>query len=560
MSTFPILAAEEEEEASVRAFMRKLDAWDSELPSSLQSGSGSAFGAGAGAGSGSLLQSQQQRRQSDAFGGRSNLDESRILPGDTSTMDIVDVPASPARSTATGATGATGVAQPPPLPQSSLSFRSGSGTAATADNIRSQVISMSLELEEKGRTIAIMRSQLARAKRLVKDVEDAGTTRLAQRLAAQKEHYESAMARQLAFADHLLSSKTELATQVETLTSQLEQVRSDAQATIEKVKEAAAGDMERAREAWAAHEKAKRTAWQEQQMKEIKAKTLKSLEPDITRLLEKHKEEVSKIQQACADQVEAARSHFELEKAAAIKAAREEVLGSDAEVLQKEKDSLRAREHALRLEFDRELAGIRARYHEEVEDERRRNAAAARQEASRHGEEVARLQGEWQARLDELIHRRSTEKEEHMRQLSTAVAEAVTQERIRYHSEREAWEQRTVERLRREFEEKERELRAEHARTRDEQLRLVVAQMEGELQNERRKGKAEAEAAAARSRADAAGEAAEWQAAAQEWRRKFEETAAARDATAQAHGSEAARLSQLLGKLDGPLARRSSPL
>jgi hypothetical protein len=94
-------------------------------------------------------------------------------------------------------------------------------------------------------------------------------------------------------------------------------------------------------------------------------------------------------------------------------------------VIDQERAAWRAKEAALRAELDAQLAAARARYSDEVEDERRRAAAAARAEAARHMEELARVQGDAQARLDEVARKHAAERDEAARRTTdTAAAEA----------------------------------------------------------------------------------------------------------------------------------------
>lgn len=44
---------------------------------------------------------------------------------------------------------------------------------------------------------------------------------------------------------------------------------------------------------------ARRLAWQQAQTREIRERTVKGLEPDIQRMMERNKEEIAKIEAAC---------------------------------------------------------------------------------------------------------------------------------------------------------------------------------------------------------------------------------------------------------------------
>jgi len=157
------------------------------------------------------------------------------------------------------------------------------------------------------------------------------------------------------------------------------------------------------------------------------------------RLVQRHREEVQKVQAAAQDQIAALTRRMEEEKAAAVRRAKEEALVSGSTVVEREVDSWRARETMLRNEFDREIATLRQRYAAEVEEERQRGLAMSRVEAKRHVDEVARLQEEFTGKLEEAFARGTADKAAAAQKLSDAVAaetkvsttRAVTNERTR---------------------------------------------------------------------------------------------------------------------------------
>lgn len=185
----------------------------------------------------------------------------------------------------------------------------------------------------------------------------------------------------------------------------------------------------------------------EAQMRDVREKTIRGLEPEVQRMVARHKEEIASVQAACQvrgggsasaaaaashcrgapppltqEQLRAATATFEAEKAAAVARARRDGATTEEAVGERDKEAWRARETALRAEHDRELAALRSRHATEVEEERRRSAAALRAEVQRYSEDVAKATGEWQARLDESVRRQLAERDEWAKRLSEAVA------------------------------------------------------------------------------------------------------------------------------------------
>ena len=66
--------------------------------------------------------------------------------------------------------------------------------------------------------------------------------------------------------------------------------------------EAYAKELKRQKELWASAEKAKREAWLADKTKEIKDATVRGLEPDIQRLVGRHREEARKLEESLREQ------------------------------------------------------------------------------------------------------------------------------------------------------------------------------------------------------------------------------------------------------------------
>lgn len=501
----------------------------------------SASPASVAAGNRSMLRSQHQQQSSSPSssspplrGVFSVLD----LSGSSSMLNSGDGHGPAGAASAAGAPGA-GAGADSGRPTSSAS---GAGSSTAYASIRSKVVAMTMEIEEKGRTIAIMRAQLVQARKVLKERESEAEQRAQQRLEQQREEVGGRINEHLSFIERLLEDKKQLATQVEALTSRLHEVSGEATHRIQSIEQRAQIELERVRDTILAQERQRRSAWQEQKIKEIKAQTLKGLEPDIQRLLDKHKQEIEQIQAACAEEISNAASQFAGERDNAISQALLAAAGDKDGALNYEKQQWRVREAQLREEYDKESATLRDRYRADVEEERRRAAAVARQDADRHLNELTRLQDEWQVKLNQLMGKHAEERAVAMR----AVADAVAAEQAKHAADRERWESQLQIRIRSEVDAREREIRSESNRNRDDQLKLVIARFDADMQNERSKHKQESDSAlgALREEGQRAVEGLKEQLSL--WQAKCEELTRARDQAIASHGDAAVRLQSQL--------------
>jgi len=427
-------------------------------------------------------------------------------------------------------------------PSSSSSSSSSSGPLASYASIRTKVVSMSLELEEKTRVISVLRSQIAQARTVMKARESEAISRSEQLVTEARKDLESRLSQNLSFTERLLSDKARLGSEVEALTRALDTERRRSVEIAAEFNERLHREVLLAQESEREKEKSRRAAWTEATTKELRARTLKSLEPDVQRLLDKHRVEIEKIQQASADEIERAAKRFAAERDAAIEAAKKDAEASGGVQAVESRQAWRAREAAIRDEADAQFSLLRDQQRKEIDEERRRSAALSRSVAQEHADEIVKLNNEWQARVDDATRR-------HADMLASAVREksdAIVVERKREIAAREAWEVEERNRLRAEFESREKESRVEAHKLRDEQLRIVASRLDGEALEARRALKSEMEAVLKKERDEASAHRLALREELDRYRARCEELVRARDDAAASTGNETLRLQQLL--------------
>ena len=401
---------------------------------------------------------------------------------------------------------------------------------------------MSLELEEKTRVISVLRSQIAQARTVMKARESEAISRSEQLVIEARKDLEGRLSQNLSFTERLLSDKARLGSEVEALTRALDTERRRSAEIASEFNERLHREVLLAQESEREKEKSRRAAWTEATTKELRARTLKSLEPDVQRLLDKHRIEIEKIQQASADEIERAAKRFAAERDAAIEVAKKDAEASGGVQAVESRQAWRAREAALRDEADAQFSLLRDQQRKEIDEERRRSAALSRSVAQEHADEIVKLNSEWQARVDDATRR-------HADMLASAVREksdAIVVERKREIAGREAWDVEERHRLRAEFEARETEARVEAHKLRDEQLRIVASRLDGEALEARRALKTEMEAVLKKERDEASAHRLALREELDRYRARCEELVRARDDAAASTGNETLRLQQLL--------------
>ena len=100
------------------------------------------------------------------------------------------------------------------------------------------------------------------------------------------------MKRHLEFADQLVKDKAELSARCEKLVEDLKLLERRYEQRVAEAEERAQRELKKQREGMAAAERIRRDAWMQEKSKEIKEMTVKGLQPEIERLLAKHKAEI----------------------------------------------------------------------------------------------------------------------------------------------------------------------------------------------------------------------------------------------------------------------------
>ncbi|XP_057572702.1 centrosomal protein of 131 kDa isoform X4 [Hippopotamus amphibius kiboko] len=217
-----------------------------------------------------------------------------------------------------------------PCPQGPMP-EEGLGRLEPASEVHTSVMRLQLEVEEKKQAMVLLQRALAQQRdltiRRVKETEK----ELGRQLRQQKEHYEATIQRHLSFIDQLIEDKKALGEKCEVLVAELkqgDQRRKDREAEMQEQHQL---EIKKLKELMSATEKVRREKWINEKTRKIKEITVKGLEPEIQKLIARHKQEVKKLKslhaaellqaderaaQRYGRQAEELREHLEREKEA----------------------------------------------------------------------------------------------------------------------------------------------------------------------------------------------------------------------------------------------------
>ncbi|XP_075297169.1 centrosomal protein of 131 kDa isoform X3 [Opisthocomus hoazin] len=349
--------------------------------------------------------------------------------------------------------------------------------SAVATEVTSSIVRLKLEVEEKKRAVSLLQTALAQQRELTVRHIKQTEKELGHQLRLQREQYEAAIQRHLAFIDQLIGEKKVLSEKCEAVVAELKQVDQKYGKKITQMQEQHELEIKKLKELMSATEKIRREKWIDEKTKKIKEITVKGLEPEIQKLIAKHRQDIQKLKML--HEAELLRSD---ERAA-------QRYGRQAEELR----GLLEREKEEQSQRERELA--RQRCEQQLEQEEQ----ALEQQRRRLYAEVA----EEKERLSQQAARQRAEAEELRQQLeasSSAVARALKEEytkekeqqerrhqtemkvlKDRLEIEKQAWEANYVKKEEAWLLSRERELREEVRKERDKEIELVIQRLEADM-------------------------------------------------------------------------------
>uniref|UniRef100_A0A8C5RA00 Centrosomal protein 131 n=1 Tax=Leptobrachium leishanense TaxID=445787 RepID=A0A8C5RA00_9ANUR len=353
--------------------------------------------------------------------------------------------------------------------------------SAVASEVTTSMLKLRLEVDEKKKTVGLLQTALAQQRELTVRHVKQTEKELGRQLKEQSEQYESTIQRHLSFIDQLIDDKKALSVRCESLVNELKQVDQKYGTKITQMQEQHELEMKKLQDLMSAAEKVRREKWIDEKTKKIKEITVKGLEPEIQRLIAKHKQEIRKLK--ALHEAELLQSD---ERAAQRYVRQAEELRQN---LDQEKEDLAQRERELaKQRYERQLV----QEEQSLQEQRRRLYSEVAEEKERLSQQVARQRAE----LDEL--RRQLEdncslttrvlkeeyekgKEEQERRHQAEIK--AVKERLEI--EKQAWEQNYMKKEEAWLLSRERDLKEEVRKGRDKEIELVIQRLESEMSTAR---------------------------------------------------------------------------
>jgi hypothetical protein len=344
------------------------------------------------------------------------------------------------------------------------------------DTIKSKMISLKVQLEDKTRSVKLLNTALQQQRQKLREAEHSHAAELKTKLRTKERESEDTIRRHQGFIDQLLADKESLTTEAHNLAQKLSNVEENFLKTVNDLKDKHLRELRRAKESWSQQEKRRRESWMSEKTKSIKKMTIKGLEPEIQQLIAQHKTDVQRREADFKAEIRRQQEQLLEERQRKIAQIRDE--------MSKEKDSavLREQEAASRRfreqidSYEQNMQKQRIRFEAELRREREQVSVDKDAIKSAHVSELARLADE----MHQLKARHEQEAQQHSEEWQRRLENAVTNARSKWQIEREQWQQQMISKLNKQLADKERKMRGALQVERDEQLKHVVDKLANE--------------------------------------------------------------------------------
>ena len=376
---------------------------------------------------------------------------------------------------------------------------SGNGTPVLAaqvfGDVKARMAALKVELEQKDKAIFDLKDALRRQKEEAAAKQQQHADHVSSQLSLQRLEYEAQVKRQLDLVDQLVADKGALSVKCEELAAEFQLLQRKFQDQVKDLEDKHAKELRKQRESMAISEKIRRDTWMQDKSREIKEMTVKGLQPEIERLLSKHKKELQRMEEVNVHELQRQRNALAEAHERSMNESRERMLVERDRAVEREREaaSQRLREQAER--FDQQLQAQRVRLTDDMAQERERLETTFRVERQRV-EDMYGMQIKDDSRKLADVQREWADKEEELRRRH---ASEIARVREQSEIERDQWQKAMNEKLEQQQADALAALTDKMEKQRDEEIDLVIVRLEEEAEVTKAKFKKEADEKAQRA-------------------------------------------------------------
>jgi hypothetical protein len=289
-------------------------------------------------------------------------------------------------------------------------FTNGGPMSKAYNDMKLKLTGLTMEVEDKTKTLKMLKKILREARQSHRDAEEELASREAKKLKQVRSEYESTIARHLGFIDRLLADKQSLSDKCDALAEEMKRIEKRYAARALDMQENHISELKRQKEALAAGERARRERWTNEKKREIKESTLKGLEPELQRILSKHKNELRLMEDGHLKQLRNVEIKMEKERDDSLRRLREKMDSERDEAVNAEIDISRSKLREQSKKYESELNALRDRYEKDHYSRTERDESMMKKMSERHSIELEKVRVMERERREDQARRFTDEK------------------------------------------------------------------------------------------------------------------------------------------------------
>lgn len=211
--------------------------------------------------------------------------------------------------------------------------------------LRQKMMELEIEREEQQKALQLLQEVRSKEREdLVKAIE---LTKVQGGEYAEQIRNEMAqrIEKQVQMIEALLDDKRNLQESVEQITEKAKEMAISSEKQKKVLEDRLQVELKKNREAWMASEKVRKERWEKDKVQEIRAQTVKGLEPEIQRIVERNKEELRRQEDQHQVELRHKREETLIEQERKFSAMREKLTNEKEEALDAEREKTQAKLH-----------------------------------------------------------------------------------------------------------------------------------------------------------------------------------------------------------------------
>ena len=348
--------------------------------------------------------------------------------------------------------------------------------------IKCYAANIRLELNEAYKTIEVLKDALSNEKNKIDEIEKAFQERQVKNEQECSAKYETLLEQRLATIESLINDKQDLSNKIKAL----KETKAELEKTIAKnqkeSEEKHQFELKKAKESYLAAEKLRRDKWCAEKTDEIKKITLKGIEPEISKLVAKHKQEILSLEDKHCDEIKNIKEAMLMERESKIKDIKDKLQAENEELLKKERATYEEKIKQQYSRHEEQLNEQKNRWKETIEEERQRLEMLRKKDTDQYAATLESTIKQYEEKIKS-IEKSCEDKVEEQRRKNEM---RITEIRNECQQESDQWREKTLTKQKQELKNKIKQLQDQMVKDRNKEIEIIVNRL-GDNTNEAKK-------------------------------------------------------------------------